>query len=102
MVFRWEKVATKSFDDGVTVFEKDRWTGQLFISQYGNPDIHIFHRYPESAYDYSKMKWTSEDGAKLTRGRKIMAAAWWVLLAASAAWLLVEFYRPRHQAPPGT
>lgn len=97
MAFRWEKVATKTFSDVVVVIEKDRWTGEIFISQYGNLFEFTFHRVPNIVYDHVKKDLNLEAMKELRNKQKALTIAWWVLLAVSAAWLLIEFYRPRRE-----
>lgn len=96
LIFRWEEVAFKTYTNSIAIFEKDRWTGQLYVSQYGGPDD-TFYRIPEFAYDYSKKEWDIDKAKNIFHKQKALTAAWWVLLAISAAWLLIEFYRPRRE-----
>jgi hypothetical protein len=167
MVFRWETIATKTVDSGVLKWERDRWTGDIWYSQYTYNKtirripaetmhssagyINSHNTLPEltmlasSGYnpmdfwgegygvregydprsfwgeDYEEwwdeqiVQWQKEAEIREAREAEIkkresfiylkrhtLTAIWWLLLAASAVWLLIEFYRPRRQAPPGT
>jgi hypothetical protein len=45
-MFRWETIASKELDGFKLVFEKDRWTGQAFVSQLEDNYVDTFYRKP--------------------------------------------------------
>ena len=86
-------VATKSSDWGVLKFERDRWTGQVFISQYGDAGVATHIRRPVIAYDHDAKKWVPHIESRIMRIRTIATVTWWILFAAAVVWLIVAFKR---------
>jgi hypothetical protein len=97
---RWTVLTTEKFYWGTMKYEKDEWTGYVFISKYGNTPTVI--REPDMWKEPFEANARVKSYNRIVRTKNLATAAWWVLLAVSAVWLLVEFYRPRHQAPPET
>ena len=90
---RWTTVATKSYDWGVVKFERDRWTGQVFVSQYGYSYTQTLNREPDAAYDYDTQKWDSHIASRILRIRIIATVTWWILFVVAVIWLIIAWRR---------
>lgn len=85
LMFRWETIASKELDGFKLVFEKDRWTGQAFVSQLEDNYVDTFYRKPLDAYDSEASKWLPEVENKIKHDRLAATAIWWATVIAFVA-----------------
>lgn len=77
VAFRWDVQATKSYSWSVAKWEKDRWTGEVWLSRYSP--------------DGSEVTPTLHEEERIGPITTALTVAWWVLLAGDLAWLLGIF-----------
>ena len=84
MVFRWDVQATKSYSWSVVKWEKDRWTGEVWLSRYSP--------------DGSEVTPTLHEEERIGPITIALTVAWWVLVGADAIWLLSGFVKKGKEA----
>lgn len=89
---RWTTVATKSHELGVLKFERDRWTGQVFVSQYGAAHL-TFDKSPMEAYDHDAERWIHHIANRIMRIVTIATVTWWILFVIAVIWLIIAWRR---------
>ncbi len=92
---RWETVATDTSSFGTIRYERDRWTGYVFVSQFVSG--RTYYRYPEDAYiGYHKDPEKSWDQAiyqRINRLRKLSTFLWGFIFTIAVAWLTIAYRR---------
>lgn len=82
-LFRWETLASKTYDTGVVKWEKDKWSGSVVIRLYD---------YKMAGNETLEEGWVSTEDA---------SAMWQWALWIDGAWFIVAYWRSKKRAKDG-
>ena len=88
-LFRYNIEATKTTDEGVIKWERDRWTGDLWVKVYGLRNSGRVIAVPE---------WTEEQSAAIRRKEEYINLARDIILIGLIFWLLLELHLMRKKS----